>query len=136
MFILNSDMPVAAYSANHNANVAPSLAQVSIGRSSTSPSVSMAGLGVLSGTERGKYGVPGLNELLDALLPDANVLFPAYMFGRNCEVENQQQQEGGTGEGARFNVLNGGNEEWWATLMDAAFIGDESQQQQILTDKW
>lgn len=69
--------------------------------------------------------MPGLNELLDAPLPDIDVSFPAYMFNGNGEPGHQQQEGGGTG----FDVLNGDNEEWWAALMDAAFVGGEEQQQ-------
>lgn len=115
---------MAAYNVDPDANVAISLAQVNIGEHSSAT----AGPGLLSGV--GQYGVPGLNDLLEAPLPDIDVSFAPYMFGGNGEG-HVQQQEGGVGAaGPGFDVLNGENEEWWAALMDVALMGGEGQPQQ------
>ncbi|KAG9093304.1 hypothetical protein FS749_014641 [Ceratobasidium sp. UAMH 11750] len=113
-FNLDFDMPMAPYAADPDAHVAISLAGVNLEEqpSSSAP----VGSGLLTGVE---YGVPGLNAMLSAPLPDIDVAFPEFMVA-----------SGDQGQAQGFDMLSADNEEWWQALMDAAFVGNAPPEQQ------
>ncbi|KAG8727429.1 hypothetical protein FRC12_022507 [Ceratobasidium sp. 428] len=114
-------MPMATYTADPDAHVAISFANVNLGEQPASASGSApVGSGLLSGVEYG-VPVPGLNDLLSAPLPDIDVSFPDYGAGSGEQAAGQTQ--------AGYDVLTSDNEDWWHALMDAAFLGDASADQ-------
>ncbi|KAB5592851.1 hypothetical protein CTheo_3711 [Ceratobasidium theobromae] len=99
-FNLDFDMPMATFAGDPDANVALSLDTMNL---SDHPNPN----GLLA-----DITVPGLNDLLEAPLPDIEVEFP--QFVGNTSDDHPQ-----------FDVLSDENQEWWAALMDVALTGDD-----------